>query len=66
MLGTVRVKVQVQGDHKAPLKQLDLHVVAGKGASLLGRNWLRHIQVDWEALNLFSLTPLMSIEKLLV
>ena len=64
VLGTVRVKVQ--GDHKAPLKQLDLHVVAGKGPSLLGRNWLCHIQVDWEALNLFSLTPLMSIEKLLV
>ena len=64
VLGTVRVKVR--GDHKAPLKQLDLHVVAGKGPSLLGRNWLRHIQVDWEALNLFSLTPLMSIETLLV
>ena len=44
MLGTVKAKVQ--GADRASPKQLELHVVEGNEPSLLGRDLLRHIQVD--------------------
>ena len=31
--------------------QLPLLVVAGKGPSLFGHNWLNHIKLDWESLH---------------
>ena len=31
-------------------RQLPLIVVEGEGASLFGRNWLRHIRLQWEAI----------------
>ena len=34
---------------------LPLLVVAGKGPTLLGRDWLRHLQLDWKAIGLTTL-----------
>ena len=34
---------------------LPLIVVAGKGPTLLGRDWLRHLQLDWKAIGLSTL-----------
>ena len=38
--------------HRGTSKQLSLVVVAGTGPSLMGRDWLRHITLDWTQLNL--------------
>ena len=38
--------------HRGTSKQLSLVVVAGAGPSLMGRDWLRHITLDWTQLNL--------------
>ena len=61
VLGTLKAKVQ--GVDRAPSKQLELYVVKGNGPSLLGRDSLRHIQVDWKAL--FRLSTHSSLEELL-
>ena len=46
-LGEVEVTVQYKGQEK----RLKLLVVTGEGPSLLGRNWLSHIKLDWSQLN---------------
>ena len=61
MLGTIKAKVQ--GADKAPPRQLELHVVEGNGPSLLGIDWLRHVQVEWKAL--FSLHTHSNLNELL-
>lgn len=33
---------------------LPLIIVKGDGASLLGRNWLHHIRLNWESINLLE------------
>lgn len=45
--GTIEVEVEYQ-DQKA---KLPLTVVSGCGPSLLGRNWLRHLRLDWSRLH---------------
>ena len=47
ILGEIEVKIQYKGQEK----KLNLLVVAGKGPSLLGRDWLNHIKLDWSQLN---------------
>ena len=42
--------------YKQQEKQLPLIVVEGQGASLFGRNWLRHIRLQWEALEQIELS----------
>ena len=44
--GTLKVKVQYEDQ----LKNLALVVTAGNGPSLLGRNWLNHINLNWKKL----------------
>ena len=39
------------------MKSLDLVVVAGNGPSLLGRNWLRHIQLEWKQIKAVAAMP---------
>ena len=43
VLGAIEVEVT----HNEQKKQLNLLVVAGEGPSLLGRDWLSHILLDW-------------------
>ena len=47
--GQVRVRVQV--GEETP-KNLNLLVVAGSGCSLLGRDWLKQLRLDWTSINL--------------
>ena len=47
ILGEVEVTVQYKGQEK----QLKLLVITGEGPSLLGRNWLSHIKLEWSQLN---------------
>ena len=44
--GTLKVKVQYEDQ----FKELVLVVTAGNGPSLMSRNWLNHINLNWEKL----------------
>ena len=45
--GKINVHVQYEGQEEA----LSLLVVAGAGPSLLGRDWLHKIKLNWRSLN---------------
>ena len=47
VLGSLSVNVA----HNGQLKSLPLLVVAGNGPSLLGRDWLSQLQLDWHKVN---------------
>jgi len=47
-LGSMKADVQYKGQNKS----LTLYVVAGEGPSLLGRDWLTELQLDWHELYL--------------
>ena len=48
--GTISVRVT----YKNQKKELDLLVVQGNGPSLMGRDWLNHIMLDWPHLHQLS------------
>ena len=52
VVGEMRIKVSY-GEQNAVLP---LYVIKGQGPSLLGRDWLRHIQLDWKSIGMNSLT----------
>ena len=54
VMGTLNVHVQYEGQ----LKKLMLVVIAGDGPSLLGRNWLNHIVLNWK--KVFAVRTLQS------
>ena len=51
-LGTMDVQVQYQGQEVS----LPLLVVPGNGLSLIGRNWLEHIKLNWSEINTVNLS----------
>ena len=53
VVGSISVDVH----YKEQTVHLPLTVVAGRGPSLLGRDWLQHIRLDWKALHQVG-TPL--------
>ena len=53
MLGSIPVQVNYQG----PQEELPLLVVRGTGASLLGRNWLQKIRLDWQGIRQLQQLP---------
>ena len=59
VLGCINVKVQTHGQEA----QLPLLVVKGKGPSLLGRNWLTNLRLNWQ--EIFSVRVKQSLESLL-
>ena len=50
ILGMITVTV----NYKGQVADLNLLVVAGDGPSLMGRDWLSHIKLDWPRLNHFQ------------
>ena len=66
VLGQIMVDVKYGKQHKT----LPLYVVKGDGPSLLGRNWLTEINLNWKSLKLMSISgtqatpkPQLSYEK---
>ena len=42
-------------------KTLTLYIVPGNGPTLLGREWLQHIRLDWKAIALVTKDPLQQL-----
>jgi hypothetical protein len=61
VLGEMEVTVQYQ-DQK---KKLNLLVVTGGGTSLLGRDWLRHLKLNWCELNHLQIAARLKLEDVL-
>ena len=59
--GTLNVRVQYEGQ----LKKLVLVVIAGDGPSLLGRNWLNHIVLNWKKVFAVRTLLLESLNRVL-
>ena len=51
VVGEVTMSVSYQGQ---PAKSLDLVVVQGNGTTLLGRDWLKYIRLDWKTIGSVS------------
>ena len=61
VLGAIVVEVT----HNEQKMQMNLHVVAGDGPSLLGRDWLSHIRLDWSTLNRIQSTATSACQEIL-
>ena len=61
VLGAIEVEVT----HNEQKKQMNLLVVAGDGPSLLGRDWLSHIRLDWSTLNRIQSTATSACQEIL-
>ena len=53
--------VTVDVSYKTQAVRLPLIVVEGSGPSLLGRNWLKHIVLDWQEIRYLSNMPLQAM-----
>ena len=49
--------ISVQVSYEDQLEELPLLVVRGTGASLLGRNWLQKIRLNWQGIHQLQQTP---------
>ena len=59
-------EIQVQVEHRKQKQQMPLIVVKGEGPTLLGRDWLKFIQLDWRPiLNLKTDTETKELKTLL-
>ena len=59
--GQLMVEV-VYGDQR---KELPLLVVAGRGPSLMGRDWLLHIRLDWQSIHSLEAVSITSLQTVL-
>ena len=59
VVGTMRTEVGYEGQNKT----LTLYVVAGEGPSLLGRDWLTELQLNWR--ELYNVNQTCSLQELL-
>ena len=53
----------VQVNYNSQTSQQSLLMVVGSGQTLLGRNWLRHIRLDWQAINQVAPTLVQTVLK---
>ena len=53
MIGSISVQVCYEGQQE----ELPLLVVRGTGGSLLGRNWLQKIRLDWQEIHQLQQIP---------
>ena len=58
VLGAINVDVSYQQHH-----QLQLLTVPGTGPTLLGRDWLQHICLDWARINLLQSKPVIRLSN---
>ncbi|XP_041822728.1 uncharacterized protein K02A2.6-like [Chelmon rostratus] len=56
LMGQIQVKVQC-GEQT---KQLTLFVAKGSGPTLMGRNWMQHLRLDWSRVNHLPVTDPLS------
>ena len=61
VIGDVTVRVQ----YEQQTQEMDLTVVAGEGPSLLGRNWLQHLSLNWRDIKAVSQHAVGSLDYLL-
>ena len=61
VMGELNVEVQYGQQSKA----LPLLIVAGDGPSLLGRNWLEHIRLDWKTIGAIAAEKPGTLESLI-
>ena len=54
-------KLQVIVTYGSQTKTLTLYIVPGNGPTLLGREWLQHIRLDWKAIALMTKDPLQQL-----
>ena len=54
---TVAGELKVQVRYGQQKRHLPLIIVAGDGPSLLGRNWLEHLRLDWKTVGTISSEP---------
>ena len=59
--GKINVHVQYEGQEEA----LSLLIVAGAGPSLLGRDWLHKIKLNWSTLNHMPMEGNLSLDKII-
>ena len=58
----VEVVYAYNGDQR---KELPLFVVAGRGPSLMGRDWLLHIRLDWQSIHSLEAASITSLQTVL-
>ena len=49
--------ISIQVNYEDQLEELPLLVIRGTGASLLGRNWLQKIRLNWQGIHQLQQTP---------
>ena len=54
-------QISVEVKYGRQMKQLPLYVVIGNGPSLMGRDWLQQIRLNWQSLKLASTTDAKQI-----
>ena len=59
--GVADVSIETNGQTKT----LQLMVVPGDGPSLLGRNWLHEVKLDWSSINRCGLTLIDDLLKII-
>ena len=57
--------ITVAAEYRSHKERLKFLVVAGPGPSLIGRDWLTKIHLDWQKLNHVQSTPSFSLQAIL-
>ena len=61
----VDVAIEVDVSYQDQKAHLSLLVVSGNGPSLMGRDWLCHVKLDWTILHQLQIDPTNDLEKMI-